>query len=367
VLRVAVTVEQSWHVVPGGIARSTVDLLRALSERDDLSIVGVAARHHRPPEASFIPPVPVRHLPLPRRVLYETWQLARFPRVERATGPVDVVHDAGYVVPPSEAPLVATVHDLMFLRYPEHYTRHALTVFRRGLSLALREARLVMCPSRATIADCLDAGFDDERLRLVPWGVQAPELDATEAERIRARHGIERPYVLFCGTIEPRKNLQRVVEAFGSIDRVDVDLVLAGPAGWNEDLQSALGRLDGRAHALGWVPWSELAALYEGASVAVYPSLGEGFGFPVLEAMAQGTPVVTSAGGATEEVADGVAVLVDPHDVEAIADGIRRVLDDGVLASELGSAGRERARAFTWERSAELAAAVYAEAAGTAT
>ena len=365
-LRVAVTVEQSWHVVPGGIARSTVDLLRALSARDDLELVGVAARHDHPPDAAFVPPVPVRHLPLPRRVLYETWQLLRFPAVERATGPVDVVHDAGYVVPPSRAPLVSTVHDLMFLRYPRHYTRHALTVFRRGLSLARRHARLVMCPSHATRAACVEAGLDEDRLRLVPWGVDARTVDPGRAGAIRAAYGIERPYVLFCGTIEPRKNLGRVLEAFGSIDRDDVDLVLAGPVGWNEDLKAALGRLDGRAHALGWVPPGELDALYEGAALTVYPSLGEGFGFPVLEAMVHGTPVVTSAGGATGEVADDAAVLVDPHDVGSIADGIARLLGDEALAEKLGAAGRERAAAFTWERSAELAAAVYAEAAGTA-
>jgi glycosyltransferase involved in cell wall biosynthesis len=365
VLRVAVTVEQSWHVVPGGIARSTVDLLRALSARDDLELVGVAARHDRPPLPAFVPPVPIRHLPLTRRVLYETWQLLRFPAVERATGPVDVVHDAGYVVPPSRAPLVATVHDLMFLRYPQHYTRHALAVFRRGLSLARRHARLVMCPSRATRSACVEAGLDEERLRLVPWGVEARTLDPDRARAVRAAYRIERPYVLFCGTIEPRKNLGRVLEAFGSIDRDDVDLVLAGPVGWNEDLEAALGRLDGRAHAIGWVPPDELGALYEGAALTVYPSLGEGFGFPVLEAMAWGTPVVTSAGGATEEVAEDAAVLVDPHDVGSIAEGIQRLLDDEALAGKLGAAGRERAAAFTWERSAELAAAVYAEAAGT--
>jgi glycosyltransferase involved in cell wall biosynthesis len=364
VLRVAVTVEQSWHAVPGGIARSTVDLLRALSLRDDLSLVGVAARHKRPPDASYVPPIPVRHLPMPRRVLYESWQLVRRPRVERATGPVDVVHDAGYVVPPSRAPLVATVHDLMFLRYPEHYSRHSLAVFRRGLALARRHARLVMCPSQATMSACVEAGFDDDRLRLVPWGVEVREVDPERALRTRARYGIERPYVLFCGTIEPRKNLRRVLEAFRSIDRTDVDLVVAGPAGWNEDLRDALSR-DGRTRLLGWVPHDDLDALYEGAALAIYPSLGEGFGFPVLEAMAQGTPVVTSAGGATQEVAGNAAVFVDPLEVGSIADGILRILDDEDIARQLGSAGRARAGAFTWQRSADLAAAVYAEAAGT--
>src|SRR5881409_911137 len=106
-MRVAVTVEQSWHVVPGGIATATVELLRAMNARDKLDLVGVAARHRRQPPPDLVPPVPVRQIPMPRRVLYETWQWLRFPPIERATGPVDVVHDAGYVVPPTSAPLVA--------------------------------------------------------------------------------------------------------------------------------------------------------------------------------------------------------------------------------------------------------------------
>ena len=117
-MRVAVTVEQSWHAVPGGIGVTTVELLRALAARDHLDIVGVAARHRRPPPDGLRPPVTVRHLGLPRRFLYEAWQWLRWPAVEEATGPVDVVHDAGFVVPPCRAPLVATIHDLLFPGIP---------------------------------------------------------------------------------------------------------------------------------------------------------------------------------------------------------------------------------------------------------
>jgi glycosyltransferase involved in cell wall biosynthesis len=366
-MRVAVTVEQSWHVVPGGIARSTVELLRALVARGDVELVGVAAAHGGPPPDAFLPPVPVRSLRLPRRVLYESWQWLRRPRVERATGPVDVVHDAGYVVPPSSAPLVATVHDLFFLEYPEHYTWHSRSVLRRGLTLARRDARLVICPSRATIEACLAAGVDEERLRLVPWGVRTREVEESKAEATRRRYGIQRPYVLFCGTVEPRKNLPRVLEAFRRLDRPDVELVLAGPQGWREDLGDGAASLAGRVRSLGFVPPAGLDALYHGAAALVYPSLGEGFGLPVLEAMAQGVPVVTSKGTATEEVAGEAAVLVDPLDVDAIAGGIERVIGDATLAAALGAAARARAAEFTWDRTAELVAAVYAEAAGSAT
>jgi len=365
-MRVAVTVEQSWHVVPGGIATSTVELLRALQARGDLDLVGVSARHPEPPPAAFIPPVPVRQLPLGRRALYESWQWLRRPLVERATGPVDVVHDLGYVVPPSRAPLVATVHDLLFLRYPSHYTWHSRGVLRRGLDLARRHARLVTCPSEATMEACREAGIGSERLRLVPWGVRVRPLDDSEAAEIRRRYSVERPYILFCGTREPRKNLPRVLDAFRRIDRNGFDLVLAGPRGWKEDLSEAIGSLDDRVRPLGFVPPDDLGALYAGAAVVVYPSLAEGFGLPVLEAMARGVPVITSAGTATAEVAGDAALLVDPLDTDAIAGGIERVLDDERFAASLGVAARARAASFTWERAAERVAAVYAEAAGTA-
>jgi glycosyltransferase involved in cell wall biosynthesis len=364
-MRVAVTVEQSWHVVPGGIATATVELLRALVARGDHDLVGVAARHRTPPPADLDPPVRVRQFPLGRRPLYEAWQLLRMPVVERATGAVDVVHDAGYVVPPSRAPLVATVHDLLFLVYPEHYTRHSLHVFRRGFALARRDARIVICPSEATRKACVDAGIEAARLRVVPLGVRVTTSDHEAEDRVRRTYGVARPYVLFSGTIEPRKNLRRVLRAFRAIDDPDVELLLAGPQGWKQDLGDDLSRLKGRARAIGFVPRADLDLLYAGAAVVVYPSIAEGFGLPVLEAMANGAAVVTSVGTATEEVAGEAALLVDPLDEDAIAGAIRRLLDDRALAVELGSAARVRASTYTWTRSAELVAAIYAEAAGS--
>ena len=362
-MRVAVTVEQSWHVVPGGIAVATVELLRALTARDGLDLVGVAAWHRRPPAAGLVPPVPIRRFPLPRRALYESWQWLRTPSVERATGRVDVVHDAGYVVPPSKAPLVATVHDLSFLTYPHHYTWHSRQVFRRGLELTRRHARLVMCPSLATKAACEDAGIGAERLRVVPLGVRMHTPEPDLIDLVRRRYRLERPFVLFVGTVEPRKNLHRVIQAFRELDAAELELILVGPQGWMEDVDDALDGLHGRARTLGYLPRDQLDVLYAQAAAVVYPSLAEGFGLPVLEAMANGAAVVTSAGTATEEVAGDAALLVDPLDVGAIAAALRQLIDDRAFAAALGAAAKARASTFTWERSAELAAAVYAEAA----
>jgi glycosyltransferase involved in cell wall biosynthesis len=171
---------------------------------------------------------------------------------------------------------------------------------------------------------------------------------------------ITRPYVLWTGTIEPRKNLARLIEAFLSMD-TDTELVLAGPQGWNEDLSQLLARGDGRIRSLGYVQPHELAALYSSASVFCYPSLLEGFGLPVLEAMAQGAPVVTSRGTATEEAAGGAAVLVDPQDTRSIADGMTELLEDRSKAELLGAAGRARANELTWASCAERMHAVYDE------
>lgn len=364
--RVAVTVEQCWHRVPGGTATSTLGTLRALSRRDDVAVVGVAARHGGPPAPAFALPVTVEHLPLPRLALYESWHALRWPGVERATGPIDVVHGTAIAVPPAKAPLVMTIHDLAFLADRSQPTRHGLRFFERGTELARRHAQLVLVPSEATAAECKAHGFDADRIRLVPWGVDVTPVSEEQVDEARRRRGLDRPYVLFVGTMEPRKNLPGLIEAMALLAGREIDLVLVGPEGWNEDVAALLGRLDGTGigvHALGFLPPDELPALFAGCAAFCFPSLREGFGMPVLEAMAHGAPVVTSSGTATAEVAGDDALLVDPDDHEAIAKALARLLDDPALADDLRSRGRARAATFTWDRTAELTAAAYAEVA----
>lgn len=361
-MRVALTLEQCWHRVPGGTATSVLGLAAALAERPDVEVVGVAARHASPPDPAVIPPIAMQHLRLPRLALYEAWHAVRRPVIEAATGPVDVVHATAVAVPGTRAPLVVTVHDLAFRTDPGHVTRHGLRFFTRATELTRRHARLVLVPSEATAHECEAAGIGRDRLRVVPWGITPVPVSLDQVDGVRRRHRLDRPYVLFCGTVEPRKNLPRLVEAVRRLDDPDVELVMVGPEGWNEDLAALLARLPGRARSLGFVPGAELAALYAGADAVAYPSLREGFGLPVLEAMAQGAPVVTSTGTATEEVAGDAAVLVDPSSIEAIADGLDRVLSDRAGAVELGARARARAASYTWTRTAELTVAAYREA-----
>ena len=367
-MRVAYTLEQCWHAVPGGTAVAALELARALAARGNVELVGVAARHREDPPDPWRPAIPVTHLSLPRLALYESWHRLRRPSVERATGLVDAIHATGIAVPPATRPVVSTVHDLSYLDYPEMFSRGGLRFFRRALELTLAEAALVLCSSESTLARCREAGFDEARLRHVPLGVRVEPVTEAQVRAARERLGLERDYVLWTGTVEPRKNLRGLLRAFARVEPA-VELALVGPAGWNEDLEAVLASLPdgvrGRVHRLGWVSRDDLGALYAGASVFCFPSLLEGFGFPVVEAMAHGTPVVTSTGTSTEElVADGAGLAVDPADDEAIAEAITHVLSDGDLAARLATAGRLQAAEYTWERTAELVERAYRDAAG---
>jgi glycosyltransferase involved in cell wall biosynthesis len=370
-LRVAMTIEQCWHSVPGGTAVAALELGRKLLGSADVDLVGVAALHRGPPPPPWRPAFPVRSLPLPRLALYEAWHLFRRPRVEHATGPVDVIHATGLAMPPRSTPIVLTIHDLAFRRYPEHFSRPGLRFFNQSLALARREADLVLCSSLATLADCRADGFDTERLRHVPLGIESEPADAVAIERVRRTHSLDRPYVLWVGTMEPRKNLTGLLDAYGRLDpTLDVDLVLAGPRGWKEDVSRRIRALPDRARervrVLGFVSHADLGPLYAGAAAFCFPSLLEGFGFPVLEAMAQGTAVVTSQETATAELAGDAGLLVDPRDAAAIAGALERVLTDTPLAERLRLAGPARAAEYTWARSAQLVKEAYREVASNA-
>lgn len=357
-LRVAITLEQCWHEVPGGTASSALETVRALQRIPDVEMLGVAARHDTLPPPPWTPSVHVYQLPLPRVALYEAWHDVRWPRVQRATDRIDVIHATTLAIPPKSAPLVVTVHDLAFRHQPEHFTRHGLRFFKRGLSLARAKADVVLVPSSATYADCVDAGFDISRLRLVPHGVDVPGVSDEQVKAFRNSRGLPERYVLWCGTLEPRKNVPTLLRAFALLRKSDPDigLVLVGPSGWGDvEVPSSDG-----VHLTGFLAADELHAAYAGARAFVYPSLREGFGMPVLEAMAHGVPVVTSAGTSMAEFAQDAGILVDPLDVEALADGMAQAT--GQRHDELATLALERASHYSWDNAASLTVAAYREA-----
>jgi glycosyltransferase involved in cell wall biosynthesis len=268
------------------------------------------------------------------------WYLRTLPRKAARDG-VHVLHCPGHRAPRrSRVPLVVTLHDLAVLRHPETFNRWTRNYSRVMLPRIVEAATRVIAVSSFTSDEAVELlGLDREKVRVVPHGVEAPFRPAGQAST--------GSYALAVGTIEPRKNLPRAVEA---ARRAGVELRVVGPEGWGE-----VG-----VQSLGFVSDEVLAALFRGAQCLVYPSLYEGFGLPVLEAMACGTPVVTSNFGATAELGRGAAVLVDPYDVTSIASGIQEARN---RRDELRAAGLERARQYTWDETARQTLEVYREAA----
>ncbi len=352
-VRVAYTLEQCWHRVPGGTGVAAMRIAEAMGAEHDVTLLGVAGRHRHVPSEPWSPAIPIAHLPVGGPLLYELWLRRDWPKVERATGRVDVAHATTLIPCATDAPLVVTLHDLAFLHDRSHFTRRGNSVFRRSLDHVRRRAELVLCSSQATMDDSVAAGVPADRLRLVPLGVEAVRADAADVARVRALYRLPERYLLFVGTVEPRKNLRGLVEAVALLED-PLPLIVAGAVGWGDVEVPSVGDV----RFIGFVPAPDLSGLYAGAEVFCYPSEREGYGLPVLEAMAQGTPVVTSSGTATEETAAGAAVLVDPSDAGDIARGIT---DASARRDELSSRGLVRVEQSTWGETARLTVAAYRE------
>ena len=340
-----------------------VDALGRLSVPPEM--VGISAWHRNPPREPFAPGIEMAALRLPRAGLYWAWHQMRRPSVQQAAGWVDVIHATGMAVPPRTAPLAVTVNDLAFLRYPDHFTPRGMRFFVQSLELTRNEADIVVCPSQHTADDCSRAGIDADKLRLVPYWTDDRLVPAQEAADVRQRFELAERFVLWVGTAEPRKNLAGLLGGWHLLGRTAEELVLVGPQGWKSNLGGDLASSGQSIRRLGFVAEADKRALMRAAAVVCYPSLTEGFGLPVLEAMVQGAPVVTSATGATAEVAGPTGVLVDPTRPQEIADALAGLLDAPDDAARLGKQGRERALAeFTWQRTANGLIDVYRELAG---
>ncbi len=355
---IAYTLEQCWRRVPGGTGIAAIEVARELALWSDVEVIGVAGRHRHPPTDGFAPPIAVNSLPIGGPLLVESWLRLGWPKVESVVDNADIVHSTTIIPPATSLPLVVTIHDLAFLRHPDFFTARGNKVFRRSLDIMLNKADMVLCSSQATLDDCVTAGFNSDRLRHVPLGVRAQTITDSDRTRVRATYELPKEFVLFVGTLEPRKNLTRLIEALGSL-RDAPPLVVVGMAGWGDETPST-------AHDVrftGFVPANDLPALYEACTVFAFPSILEGYGLPVIEAMAHGAAVVTSLGTSTEEVAGGAAVLVDPLSVESIAAGLAEALTN---IDELRIGGITRAAEVAWSATAEATMNAYREVLGTA-
>jgi glycosyltransferase involved in cell wall biosynthesis len=357
---------QAWYR-SAGVHQYIYHLLRHLEEVDDgLRYTVLLGEGELPPDVALA--ACQSRWPTSRASVRVLWEQLAQPWVLRRMK-ADLVHGPVFIAPVfTSCPSVITIHDLSFIRFPRMFrpaNRFYLTVLTR---LSARRARRIIAVSAhaaAESAQLLDV--PSERIDVVYHGV-GPTFRPLPSDTIasfRQRQGLPDKFVLFVGTLEPRKNLVRLVEAFAHVQDDQVGLVLAGGKGWlYDELFAKVETLDleGKVVFPGYVMSEELPLWYNAAIALAYPSVYEGFGLPVLEAQACGTPVLTSNVSSLPEAAGSAALVVDPYDVEALAIGINQILTDESLRLELRAHGLTHAQEFTWPRTALETARIYKRA-----
>ncbi len=367
---------------PVGAGQYTLQLGSALAERPDVDLVVVARTADAGRWRAVAPGAALEAVAPGPRPLRLLWEQARLPAL-LAARQVDVHHGPHYTMPErASVPAVVTVHDLSFFEAPDWHKRSKVLLFRRAIAVAARRAAAVVCPSRVTAEELhrwceptaevfvAHHGVDTHRFR--PYEPE-PGTDTPLLAGIDRRLVDGRPFLVFVGTMEPRKDVPSLVTAFARASRSHDDalLVLVGGAGWggpDVDRAVASSGAASRVVRTGYVPDGAVPALLRSARAAVYPALYEGFGLPALEALACGTPLITTSGTAMEEVAGDAAVLVRPGDVAGLTGAVEAALAEEVSPGPEGRRrrGLEIAAAHTWAASAQRHMEAYRFAAGDA-
>ncbi|MFZ4584496.1 MAG: glycosyltransferase family 4 protein [Acidimicrobiia bacterium] len=351
---------------PVGAGVYVVNLAGALNEAAELDLALLARKDDTERWRDLAPRAQVLAIAPLRRPARLAWEQTSAPRVASR---FDAWHGPHYTLPlRAPIPTVVTVHDMTFFDRPEVHERAKVLYFRRMIAAAVARAAVVVAVSEHTAAGLRKRFPSIRNLMAIPHGVDHHRFrpdgnEGDDLELLRA-HGIRPPYVGYLGTIEPRKNLPNLVRAFSEVarDRPELRLVLAGRDGWGApDVRHAIeaSGVATRVMRPGYLPDAVIPAFLRRAAAVAYPSFEEGFGLPVLEAMACGAPVVTSTNSATAEVADDAALLVDPTDTAALAVALSKLLDDPSTSSRLRARGVDRAREYTWAASADAHVAAY--------
>ncbi len=368
VASVAVHTDQLYGDAPGGIGSYIRQLLPALGRAaPDLDIRLFHARFGSDVPEDWMRAYPDVELSATIRSLYPRWNLFAGPALPPPIADTDVIHaPLPAAIPPARdgQRLVVTVHDLAFEHEPEMFPSTWKRLYRMGMRAAAKRADTIIAPSRSTADDILaHARVPASKIEVIPEAASLPGSDG-DPDEVAARLGLQQPYLLSVGTLEPRKNLVRLIQAYrkavveGGLPHA---LVLAGPAGWKPEalMREVDASGPGRVILTGRLSDADLDVVYRAAWAFAYVSVYEGFGLPVLEAMARGLPVICSNTSSVPEVAGEGALLVDPTSVPDMADAIRRVLADEHVAADLATAGMEQSRRFSWDTAARRTLEVY--------
>ena len=308
-------------------------------------------------------------LPYARLAKYYLWTSLAWPPLEYFTGPARIAHNFSHQTPAtSKALKLVTIHDMSVYRHPETHTPRTVDVQKTLLEDCARRADFIVAVSESCKMELCDIlNIDSGRVHVIHNGVDTSEFDMPFDEArlafLRNQNGIRDDYLIHIGTIEPRKNIQRLLAAYRALRgrrRTLPQLVFVGAKGWNADaILDDMNSLGPDLVRPGYLSRADLVLLLRGAVACVYPSLYEGFGLPVLEAMAARTPVLTSKTTSLPEVAGDAAIYADPLNIDSIAHGIDRILDDPAGARARAELGRARAEALSWNASAAQLASLY--------
>ena len=356
-MKIAIDVSQ---IVYGtGVSQYTIELVKNLLriDKENEYILFAGAFRRKSDILKIFPQTKV--FPIPPVLMNIVWNRFHTLPIEKLIGKVDVIHTSDWAEPPSSTFKVTTVHDLAPFLYPSLFPRdmirNIVDAHKAKLKLVEKESDRILVPATATKKDLVKLGFKESIIRVTPESVSGIFKRPTEVriEEVKRKHKIFGDYIL-CVGVDPRKNTERTIKAFEHASTgKELKLVFVGIPKYMTVKESRNVRMIGRGAA------DEMPALYSGAKALVYASLYEGFGLPILEAFACGTPVVTSNISSMPEVAGGAAVLVDPYDVNSIAEGIKKALDGPKGLIEKGIA---RVKDFSWEKTAKMTLNVYNEA-----
>ncbi|MBN1263302.1 MAG: glycosyltransferase family 4 protein [Candidatus Pacebacteria bacterium] len=366
-MKIGIDISQIVHGT--GVSFYTRNLVRALAEIDkenDYLLIGTSRGRYQfladfGTEINKINPLFLNRFFRWPVSLAEIWANRwRFGSLEKLVGPMDIFHSSDWLQPPCQAVKVTTIHDFGFWRYPQTAHRKIRSVMKRRLLLVKKEVDKIICVSRATAKDAVQLlKVPPEKIEVIfeAPGLKFRKVPISKVAKIKDKYEIKGDYFLAVATIEPRKNFGGILEAVAPIlkKKPNLSLVVVGRLGWDKLMGRIMSQTD-RVNLVGYIPTSDLVALYNGSLGLIYPSLYEGFGLPVLEAFACGCPVVTSNISSLPEIAGRSAVLVNPLKAEEIGAGIKQVL---AKREELIRRGFERVKKFSWKKTAEQTLALY--------